>query len=97
MSVIPAFPSPWVARFADLPVFPGKSILPEHDGDTSHLRDTAQEILDRLADGAEGIVILLSSEDVIHREAMARTGIDPRQLWPADVAAELLAAWRAGR
>ena len=97
MSVIPAFPSPWSARFANLPLFPGRSILPPHDGDISHLRDTATEILSRIANGASGMVILLPHEDLIHREAMAHTGINPRRAWPADAAAELLEAWRAGR
>lgn len=52
--MISAFPSPWVARFAALPVFPGRSIIAPHDGDTAHLQDLANRILDRLRAGATG-------------------------------------------
>lgn len=90
---IPTFPSPWAARFADLPMFPGKSILPVHDGDIAHLRDTANAILDRLRAGATGIVMLLDCDRTIYRETKQHTGIDPRRRWPADAAKDLLQQW----
>lgn len=96
MRIISAFPAPWVARFADLPVFPGRSILPVHDGDTTHLRDLANRILDRLRAGADGYLMQLP-EDQIWWETVRHTGFIPSEVWPDDDAARLLREWRCGR
>lgn len=94
--MISAFPSPWVARFAHLPVFPGRSVLPKHDGDTAWLDHLANSILDRLRDGARGFIIDLP-EDQIWWETVRHTGFIPGELWPDDDAARLLEDWRCGR
>ncbi len=96
MKIISAFPSPWVARFAQLPVLPGRSIIAPQDGDTAQLRDLANRILDRLRAGATGYLINLP-EDQIWWETVRHTGFIPGELWPDDDAARLLEDWRCGR
>lgn len=98
---ISAFPSAWVARYANIPVWPGKSSLPEDDGDMAYLRHTAEEVHNSL----RGIftdrprrVMVPPSNDWHYRNTIGAKDINPTQLlryWPADVAGEQIAEWKA--
>lgn len=97
---ISAFPSAWVARYANIPKFPARSILPEHDGDMAQLRQTAEEIYNAIRDNSDRPrrVMVPPSNDWLYRNTIGRTDINPHQLlryWPADLAGELLRQWKA--
>lgn len=97
---ISAFPSAWVARFADLPVFRAQSSLPDHDGDMVYLRQTAQQVMAEVMLGPARKLTVTPSDRWFYNLTVDRTGCNPRQLlayWPADRAAELLEDWRCGR
>jgi len=99
---ISAFPSAWIARYANIPLWRSKSILPEHDGDMAWLRHLADRILDTAREVPFGgsRLAVPPSNDWHYRNVIGKTDINPHQLlrhWPADTAGELLRAWKAGR
>ena len=99
---ISAFPSSWVARYANIPVWRAKSIVPEHDGDMALLSELADKIIDL---GLNDIftdrprrVMVPPSNDWHYRNTIGATDINPHQLlryWPADLAGEQLRQWKA--
>lgn len=67
-------------KFADLPVFPAGSVLPEFDGDMAELHELADKVI---AAGAGSL-----------DDGLIEFGIDIfLPPWPADKAAEKLADW----
>lgn len=101
---ISAFPSAWVARYAHIPKFPARSIVPEYDGDMALLSELADKIIDLgLTQGftdtdQPGQVMVPPSIDWHYRNVIGETDINPHQLlryWPADLAGELLRQWKA--
>ena len=89
---ISAFPSAWVARYANIPLFPARSVVPEYDGDMAWLKHLA----DRIIEG--GGTAAAPSDDWHYRNTIGKTDINPHQIlryWPADVAGELLRQWKA--
>jgi len=93
MSHISAFPAAWLNRFADLPIFPGRSIIAEHDGDTSLLR----HLIDRILEGNPVGVLRVLPNGCLYRQIVNLLDINPAHIdWP-DPAGALLTAWRCGR
>ena len=91
---ISAFPSAWVARYANIPKFPARSILPEHDGDMALLNELADRVMHLRPRWVP------PSNDWHYRNTIGKTDINPHQLlryWPADAAGLLLKQWRAQR
>ena len=88
-----AFPAPWFAKFADLPMLPARSVLPKMDGDIAwlhHLRDAVTGHRDRHA-------LAPLPGDFLYYSVLIDTAIVPGAMdWP-DPAAVLLADWRSGR
>ena len=94
---ISAFPAAWLARYQDMPLFPARSVVPEHDGDMAWLSELADKIID--AD-PRGLAAVPPSSEWHYRNVIGKTDINPHQIlryWPADVAGELLRQWKAGR
>ena len=90
---ISAFPTPWFSKFADLPVFPARSVMPAMDGDIAwlhHLRST-------LAAHQERHALAPLPADYLYYSVLIDTAIVPGAMdWP-DPAGAQLAAWRSGR
>ena len=87
-----AFPTPWFAKFADLPVFPARSILPPMDGDIAWLH----ELRTALANHKQRHALTPLPADYLYYCVLIDTGIVPSAMdWP-DPAGARLAAWRSG-
>jgi len=88
-----AFPTPWLAKYAHMPVFPARSIMAPMDGDIAwlhHLRTT-------LAGHKHRHALAPLPADYVYYGVLIDTAIVPGAMdWP-DPAAQLLAAWRSGR
>lgn len=86
--IISAFTTAWSSRFADLPVFPARSILPADDGDVAELAELADRVF-----AAKPLHRQLIRADV-WADTVEATGINPGMvLWP-NPAADLLARWQ---
>ena len=92
MSHISAFPSAWVARFADLPLFPGRSIITEHDGDMAWLDHLIESVLED-----PPAQIVCPPRDYIWRQTITATGINPAYIEWGDQAWVALNDWRCQR
>lgn len=87
----PAFVAAWHRKFADLPTFPARSVLPEMDGDIAWLHDLRRA----LRAHRERWRLTPLPADAIFLGVLADTGIVPLAMdWP-DPAAKLLKQWRA--
>lgn len=89
----PSFVADWNQKFADLPTFPARSILPPMDGDIAwlhHLRRSLRAHKERWQ-------LSPLPEDALYYSVLVDFAIVPAAMdWP-DPAAQLLADWRCGR
>lgn len=88
---IPAFPSPWADRFADLPVLRIPSYeCPRHDGDIALLEDLAELVFDHPARDIEQVTDRRS----VYLETCRALNFFPGEMWLIeDTAAQLLKEW----
>lgn len=89
----PTFVAAWHAKFADLPTFPARSVLPPMDGDIAWLHDLRQA----LRNHRERWRLSPLPPDHLFVETIAATGIMPLAMDFPDPAGKLLEAWRCGR
>lgn len=93
MNATSPFQAAWYERFKDMPTIPGCSILGAMDGDIAWLHELRRSI----GDHPRRRVLNPLPHDFIYYTIVLETNVVPTLLGWDDPAAELLAAWKAGR